>query len=224
LTGIATAAPILFEIFGILDQQGWFQVPEAQLTKIKVCARSGHRAGPFCAETREELVPVAGLRTRPCPYCRLVHCDAALTWRVHSGCERVAEMRSVAWFVLPPTWEWYYRKKHSDYRSLPPIREDCLEAAAGAATASLSLIYPRSNGLIYIPVELDGNRGRTVFTAAHRNARTTIYWHLDEEFIGATSDIHQMALAPRPGHHTVTLVDENGERLERRFIVLSKED
>ena len=224
LTGIATAAPILFEIFGILEHQGWFPVPEAQLTKIKVCARSGHRAGPFCAETREELVPVAGLRTRPCPYCRVVHCDAALQWQVHSGCERMAEMRSETWFVLPPTWEWYFRKKHSDYRSLPPLREDCLEAVTGASAASLSLIYPRSNGLIYIPVELDGSRGRTVFTAAHRNARTTIYWHLDEEFIGATTDIHQMALAPRPGHHTVTLVDENGERLERRFVVLSKEE
>ncbi len=224
LTGIATAAPMLFEIFGILGHKGWFDVPEAQLVTIKVCAKSGHRAGPFCAEIREDLVPLSGLRTRSCPYCRVVHCDATLEWQVHSECERMSALKTVKWFVLPPAWEWYFRKRHSDYRPLPPLREDCLEAVEQLGAASLSLIYPRNNGWIYIPVELDGNRGRTVFKAAHRNAWTTIYWHLDEKFLGATTDIHQMALAPKPGHHTVTLVDENGERLERRFVVLSKED
>lgn len=223
LTGIATAAPILFEIFGILDYQGWFGIPEAQLANIEVCARSGHRAGPYCEEIQKALVPLSGLRTQPCPYCRVVHCDATLTWRVHSECERIASLKAVNWFVLPPVWEWYYRKRHSDYRPLPPFRNDCIESMGGSGVLSLSLIYPRKNGLIYIPVELDGYRGQTVFEAAHRNALTTIYWHLDEEFLGATKDIHRIALAPEPGLHTVTLVDDNGERLERRFVVLSKD-
>jgi penicillin-binding protein 1C len=223
LTGIATAAPILFEIFGILDYQDWFDVPEAQLAEIEVCVKSGHRAGPYCEGTRKVLVPLSGLRTQPCPYCRVVHCDANLTWRVHSECERIASIRAVNWFVLPPVWEWYYKKRHSDYRSLPPFRNDCIESIDRSGALSLSLIYPRRNGLIYIPVELDGRRGRTVFEAAHRNARATIYWHLDDEFLGATKDIHRIALAPKPGLHTVTLVDENGERLERRFVVLSKD-
>ena len=94
---------------------------------------------------------------------------------------------------------------------------------SGASASSLSLIYPRGNGSIYIPVELDGRRGRTVFEAAHRDPRLLIYWHLDQEFLGATRDIHQMALAPEPGLHTLTLVDENGERLEQAFVVLSQD-
>jgi penicillin-binding protein 1C len=84
----------------------------------------------------------------------------------------------------------------------------------------MTLIYPNKDGRIYVPVELDSKRGRTVFEAAHRDARTTIYWHLDEEYLGKTKDIHQMALIPEPGEHTLTLVDEDGESLERKFTVL----
>jgi penicillin-binding protein 1C len=223
LTGIATAAPILFELFGLLDVQGWFDPPEADLVEIEVCAKSGQRAGPYCTETKKMMVPFAGLRKQRCQYCRIIHCDANLEWQVHSDCERIAAIRSVEWFVLPPAMEWYYRKYHSDYRPLPPYRSDCIESAGGSETASMSLIYPGKNGLIYIPIELDGQRGRTVFEAAHRDTDAIIYWHLDGEYLGATRNIHQIALAPQPGDHTLTLVDEKGERLQRRFAVLAKE-
>lgn len=223
LTGISTAAPILFELFGILNNQDWFDMPETELVEIDVCAKSGHRAGPNCAATRNTLIPRKGLRTSSCPYCEIVHCDTSLSWRVHSQCERIGQIRAVNWFVLPPAMEWFYKKRHSDYRPLPPFRNDCTESLARNELSSLSLIYPRRNGLIYIPIELDGQRGKTVFTAAHRNSKSTIYWHLDEEFLGATTEIHQMALAPKPGLHRLTLVDEHGERLEQIFRVLSKE-
>jgi len=222
LTGIATAAPILFEIFDLLDIQGWFDPPDEDLFEIDVCAKSGYRTGPYCADTKQLLIPYSGLRMKRCPYCRLIHCDALLKWQVHSECERVREIASVKWFVLPPVMEWYYKRKHSDYHPLPSYRTDCVDAMEGFKTASISLIYPGRRALIYIPYELDGERGRAVFDAAHRNAGSTIYWHLDEQYLGATRDIHQMALSPGPGEHTVTLIDENGEHLERRFVVLTK--
>ncbi|MBN2242663.1 MAG: penicillin-binding protein 1C [Acidobacteria bacterium] len=224
LTGIATAAPVLFEIFGLLDYSGWFEMPEADMAEVDVCAHSGHLAGPYCNETARMHVPLAGLKARSCPYCRPVQCDASLQWRVHGSCERIGSMRRVNRFVLPPAWEWFYRRNHSDYQPLPPYRSDCMESFPEGGSASLSLIYPRGNGEIYVPVELDGTRGRTVFEAAHRNPDLRIYWHLDEEFLGTTRDIHQIALDPEPGPHTLTLVDENGERLVETFRVLAVEN
>ncbi len=224
LTGISTAAPILFEIFGLLDYAGWFEIPEAGMAEAEVCAYSGHRAGPYCEKTDRRYIPLAGLKARSCPYCRLVQCDASLEWQVHGSCERISAVKQVKWFVLPTTWEWFYRRNHSDYRPLPPYRRDCLESFPGGGAASLSLIYPRGNGEIYVPVELDGTRGRTVFEAAHRNPDFLVYWHLDEEYLGTTRDIHQIALDPEPGLHTLTLVDQNGERLVQTFRVLTKND
>jgi len=222
LTGTTAAAPILFELFGLLDGYEWFQEPEADLGSVTICAQSGYLAGPNCANTKIIRSTRAGLRSKRCPYCRLIHTDTAQRWRVHSECERVAAITSKKWFVLPPAIEWYYTRNHADYHPLPPYRTDCRNLLPAAAPTAITLIYPDQNGRIYIPIELDGKRGKTVFKAAHRQSHTVIYWHLDGQYLGETKNIHQVALAPEPGKHTLTLVDENGEYIERTFTVLTK--
>ncbi|MFC1859284.1 penicillin-binding protein 1C, partial [Thermodesulfobacteriota bacterium] len=221
LTGITAAAPVLFELFGLLDISGWFDRPEADLYEIDICAKSGFRAGPDCAASKKLFATRAGLQAQRCSFCRIVHCDSSLKWRVNSECERISDIRSVKRFVLTPAMEWYYKKKHADYHPLPPYREDCIATLSESGPASLSLIYPGKSGLIYVPIDLDGLRGRTVFEAAHRNAQIGVYWHLDEQYIGKTHEFHQMELAPEPGSHLLTLVDENGQSVERTFTVLS---
>ena len=79
--------------------------------------------------------------------------DAGL--RVHSGCDAVAAMRGVSWFVLPPGQEYFYRRHHPEYRPLPPWRADCL-AGAQADDAPIELLYPQAGSQVYIPAELDG--------------------------------------------------------------------
>jgi penicillin-binding protein 1C len=86
----------------------------------------------------------------------------------------------------------------------------------------MDLIYPKLNAKIFIPRDLDGKSGSTIFELAHRNATTTVYWHMDGEFIGSTKKIHHMALNPAQGKHVLTLVDESGETLERQFEIISK--
>jgi penicillin-binding protein 1C len=220
LTGYSAAAPILFDLFDLLPGRGWFTAPEDALAEVEVCARSGMRRGPHCAEGRARRVTRAGRQTPPCAWCRLAHLDAALEWRVHGDCERVVAIRAVPWFVLPPAMETYYRLQHADYRPLPPLRPDCRAAAGAMDVAALALVSPREDATVYVPVERDGSLGRVVFEAAHRDPGTRVFWHLDSEFQGETRDIHQMALAPVPGPHVLTLVDENGASAERRFHAL----
>jgi len=86
----------------------------------------------------------------------------------------------------------------------------------------MELIYPKYPTRILVPRDLDGSRSRTVFTVAHRTPETEIYWHLDEHFIGSTRDFHSMELDPSPGKHVLTLVDEQGHRLEQSFEIIAK--
>jgi penicillin-binding protein 1C len=86
----------------------------------------------------------------------------------------------------------------------------------------MDLIYPKPNSKIFIPRDLEGVEGSTIFQVAHRNSAAIIYWHIDGQFIGATKKSHRLSLNPEEGNHTLTLVDESGEILERRFQVISK--
>jgi penicillin-binding protein 1C len=222
LTGHSAAAPVLFDLAAALPGGGWFAPPSEGLEDVDVCARSGMRASPFCGTRRAELVPHAALDSPPCSFCRLVHTDAAAEWQVHGDCAPVSTIRAVAWFVLPPAMEVHYRRLHADYRPPPAFRPDCRAGLGAGGSAALAFVYPREGAAVYVPVEMDGSLGRVVFEAAHRDPAARVFWHLDDEYLGETRDIHQMALAPRPGWHRLVLVDERGETARRRFTVVGR--
>ncbi len=218
LTGVQAAAPILFDIADIMPNTDWFDSPGSEMTEILVSQKSGYRASLQCDDTVRVFVPQTGLRSEVCDYHQLVHLDDSGNFRVQSQCVRVDEMKHQTWFVLPATQEWYYRIKHPTYRTLPPFRPDCMPE--GELVQPMELIYPMKNAKIRVPRELDGQTGRAVFEAAHRNPTAKIFWHLDENYIGETSNVHQMAFSPLPGMHTLTLVDENGVMISSSFEIL----
>lgn len=111
-------------------------------------------------------------------------------------------------FVLPPAMEWYYRPHHPEYTG-----------AKKAVTASIGFIYPSQGSTLQLPRQLSGKVEGAVFKAAHHNPATKIWWHLDGNYIGETSLIHEMKLSPEKGKHVLTIVDENGESAAVTFYI-----
>ena len=218
LVGVQTAAPILFDIFGLLKPTTWFSPPYDDMEKAAICRSSGCRATDLCEPIDTLWIQKAGLRSTPCKYHRLIHLDQTGKYRVTSNCEDVSNMQHKKWFVLPPAMEWYYKTKNASYKELPPYRNDCKTIGVNA----MEIIYPKEFSKIYVPVEFDGKMGKTIFQVAHRKANTTIYWHLDDVYIGSTETNHQMGLNPDEGFHTLTLVDQEGESISQRFEIISK--
>jgi penicillin-binding protein 1C len=223
LTGLSTAAPVLFDVLNALETGGAISAPRLWLKEVRVCRDSGFLAGDLCPVV-VAVVPRESHFQQPCLYHQLAHLDASRRWRVDSGCESPARMVHEPWFVLPPVQEYYYRRYHPEYRTLPPFRSDCAEIfQAEAGRQVISLVYPDVKTAVYIPIDLDGRPGQVVFEAIHRRPETAIYWHLDDDYLTATRHFHQVAASPAPGEHRLVLIDEDGHRLERRFRVLSRE-
>ena len=219
LTGVTAAAPIMFEIFGLLPSTTWFSPPLDELYPVTVCRHSGYRNGPWCDQVDTIYTTRRGIETPPCPYHTIVHLDASGKYRMNLDCAEGKEIIHVSWFILPPVMEWYYKSKNPWYKSLPPWAPGCLGHESGQP---MDLIYPGTNAIIYVPVGIDGSRGEVVFEAAHRKPGYTIYWHLDDRYMGSTKDIHQIGLSPVKGIHTITLIDQEGTVLVKRFEVLDK--
>jgi len=220
LTGIDAAAPVMFDIFRMLPAGRWFATPQYQLKKMMVCKESGYKAGEYCPDRMEQLVPAAAEKTGICPYHKLIHLDRSGKFRVTDQCEHPADMINASWFILPPAMEYYYRVKHSDYRALPAFMPGCGETESSNV---MEMIYPRNNAAVYIPLEFDGNRGKVVFTATHKNPNAKVYWHVDDEYMATTMHDHRLSLSPAPGSHRLTLVDDQGQRLVQSFRILEKE-
>ncbi|MDR2500190.1 MAG: penicillin-binding protein 1C [Treponema sp.] len=233
LRSALTAAPVLFDLFSALDSfgspgdpgGGWFSQPAEFLKSQEVCAFSGFPPGPDCRSLRISLAPRSAPPHRPCPFCRTVLVDEQGQYRVVLESGEGKPVREKQWFVLPPAEEWYYRKRHLDYKPLPPWSRDVLAGgrpAGEASSAALALFNPNPGSQVYIPRELDGGEGRIVFSAAHRDPRALIYWHLDDAYLGKTGVFHELEARPGPGRHTLTLVDRMGNTISRAFEVLEK--
>jgi penicillin-binding protein 1C len=218
LTGSAMAAPLMFGLFNALPGSPWFAPPVHALRQVEVCENDGFLAVEGCKRDRVWL-PAGAHFELLSPHNPRVNLDASGQHRVDSECASPGEMRHINWFVLSPAEEHYYRRAHAEYRPLPPLRADC--RAKAAQRGALALLYPDANGRVLIPNELDGSRGRTVFEAVHRSREATIYWHLDDRYLGETHTFHQQSLDIEPGQHILTLVDNEGQRVSRRFQVLA---
>jgi penicillin-binding protein 1C len=83
----------------------------------------------------------------------------------------------------------------------------------------MEFLYPESGSILTLPRQLDGSPGGAVFQVVHRDANATLYWHLDDTYLGETRLIHQMKLSPTPGKHTVTVVDGDGNSVSVAFSV-----
>jgi len=215
LSGISSAAPLLFDIIRLLPPSAsWFTKPDEGMTLVGVCAASGYRAGPDCPDRREEWVPEAGLRTEACPYHTTVSLDPTETWRVNSSCAAPGEMVARSWFVLPPAMEYYYRMRNPSYRTLPPFRKGCSD---DMKLPSMEFIYPSGDARIFIPRSLQGQLMSMLPEIAHRRRNSTVYWHLDNQYIGMTRHIHQTEIRVGEGEHLITAVDDEGMTVSRKF-------
>ena len=218
LTGINTAAPILFDIFRLLPASAWFQPPAYDFTYLGICHQSGYKAGPNCNDVDTMMVSINGKNNALCPFHHIIHLEHTGTFRATENCESPSTMVNKSWFTLPPAMEFYYKAKHQDYQPLPPYLPNC----SSDFNRQMEIIYPEPNASIYVPKEISGEKGKTVFRATHRDAGEKLFWHLDDEYVGVTQKFHQVALNPSKGTHVITIVDQQGETITRRFEILEK--
>lgn len=215
LTGVESAAPILFDVFNLLPRKTWFKAPLNDLEYADVCTKSGHLAQDDCPKTKQ-LIPKNGKKTSICPYHKLVHLDATEQYRVNSSCEDVDHIVTKKWFVLPPVMEWYYKSLHIDYQPLPPFRADCQQTQQ----AAMDFIYPKTNSKIYLTKNFESKVQPVILKVAHSNKEAKLYWYVDNVYKGQTQTFHEMPIEANTGVHYITVVDEFGNEIRRRIEII----
>lgn len=215
LTGVGYAAPVMFDVYTLLDDSGWFTEPFADMTEARVCLHSGHIASSVCGDTEVRLLPKGSMGTAVCPYCRLVHLSADGAWQVNSSGESVNRIRTESRFVLPPAQEYYFAGHSATYQPLPPLRPDCRSSERDF----FSIISPEPNSSVVLPRNFGGKSEQLVLRVACRDAGATLFWHLDDQYLGQTSEKHEMTVVPAIGQHWLTVLDEHGNKKTIGFTV-----
>ena len=217
LTGASSSAPIMFDVFQSLPNGNWFKEPSQELIQQKTCSQSGMRAGQYCKEITTEKACEKSNNTQTCKYHVPIMLDKTNTFRVHSDCYSVLEMQKKVFFVLPPIMAYYYESANLIFDKVPAYSAECKTKLP--TLHNMEMIYPLENTRIKIIRDLDGEEVKTVFELAHHQPNTSVYWHLDGEFLGTTKNHHKIELLAKPGKHIIHAIDENGEQVQVAFIV-----
>lgn len=215
LVGTRTAAPVLFDLFNLLPSTSWFTIPEGEFIDAEVCILSGHIKGRFCNHTVIEQVLPQALHTISCPYHKQITVTLDEKYRVRKECLDDEPTQQVNWFVLPPSWAWFYKQYHPEYKPLPPLMKGCSESLL----QPMAFIYPQPHSRISLPKQMDGQPAQVTFELAHSEQNAVVYWHLDDAYITKTSTFHTLTLTPQKGKHSLTVVDDAGQSLSVVFYI-----
>ncbi|WP_157207045.1 penicillin-binding protein 1C [Mariniflexile maritimum] len=215
LVGVQAAAPLLFDVFEVLPRSNWFSKPFDEMQEVEICKKSGYRASQNCDDVEMTYIQLSGLKTKACPFHIMAHVDATETYQVNASCEDLGQIRNQSWFVLPPLMAYYYKTKNPFYKPLPKFRSDCL----GNSAITMEFIYPEEDNHIFLAKDFDGKPNGLILKIAHSKPEATLFWYLDETFMGSTKDIHELALMPREGAHIITVVDEFGNEVKRKMTI-----
>lgn len=218
LTGARTAGMVMFDIFNSLPQARWFVRPDNDLVPLEICSESGLIKGLNCPEDKTDTIRVSrkGLDAAVCSYHKRVHLSEDRQYQVYEDCAGARGIVHTSWFILPPSWEWYYKEQHPDYRPLPPYSPECRK---DSDIRIMEFIYPFPNAQINLPKQLDGSEGQLIFELAHRNSQNRVFWHLDDQYIGETQGFHKKVYSPSAGKHKLTVVDESGTSISINFTI-----
>ena len=216
LTGVGAAAPLLFDVIGKLNDNYTYPANTSESIEIEVCAESGYPKSEYCQHTKKIRVPDVENQTGVCPYHKKVFLDKSRQYRVKPDCYPVDQKRSEVFYVLPPVMEWFYKRHSPLFRPLPALYPGCGTAHPDDVMA---FVYPKDDARITIPIGIRGDRQQVVFEIAHRNPQKTIFWTLNDTFLGKTRLNHQMPIDVERGTYELRCVDEDGIELIRKIVV-----
>jgi penicillin-binding protein 1C len=219
LTGASKAAPVLFDVFNRLPYAAWFDTPWDDLQKVPICKQSGYIASPICDEIDTMYIAASGRNHEVCPFHKNIYTNLVQTYRVLQECCH-CEGVLTPWFELPPALAYYFKDHHAEYKNLPPFIQECAEYNT-TSPKQIDIIYPAPNAKIFIPKNMDEKKENVIAKATSTYDNRSLFWHLDDHYIGITNGLHSLALNGTIGKHKLTITDESGHRVVRNFEIIN---
>ncbi len=221
LSGRIIAGDILFRVRSALSpaHSEFFAKPWSDFKQVAVCALSGYSPTDSCKDTLWIDVPKNSILLEKCPYHHQIIVNETETMQVCSECWQGIEHKSISVLDYPPSVDYHLKLNGIEVATIPPHNPDC---SLLHTQSKLIIKYPINNSTIYLPIDINGQVNS--FQAKAVSDDKTIYWFLNDEYLGMTEDIHQMDIITNPGRKELNLINSEGISKEVIFQIKSKED
>ncbi len=221
LTSTTGAGTLLFDIFNLLPKDptnAWFEPAPEDFIEVGIVQSTGYRATRHTTDTVRARAPAGARPLAGDPYHTTIHVTKDGAFRVTSECWVPGEYDERTVVAYPPAIAQYLRGAGRLIRPIPPVAPDCIVTDSRA----VAITYPTDGARIFLPRDLDGTTQNIVVRAAHRDGEGSLFWYLNDEYVGPTESDHTRAFELPAGTHTIAVIDRHGNTATASFHVASR--
>lgn len=212
--GREAAAPLFFAIVDALkSQDGELRqfcgpgLAELNLTKIEVCSVSGMLPGPACSRKVSTWFIPGKSPIRTCDIHRVIYIDTRTGLR--SCREGTPGTRAAVCEFWPSDMLEIFRQAGIPRRVPPPYGPECRTEETAAKGTGPQITSPQ-RGVTYSLRARALERERIPLTAVTDADTRTVYWFVNERFLGTSASGKPFFWKPAPGRFVVRAVDDQG--------------
>lgn len=222
LAGGASSGPLLFMLFNEFTDRNkpmWFEEPSADLAEVTVCVSSGYRATDACPAAVKSRHPRCAETIAACPFHRRFLISKSTGFGVCSLCWDLGDTAWVTREIYPPALAAFYHAAGRVCGSVPRHNPSC---PGVHGDASIEVLYPPPGVRLFVPRNSAGEYEKVVLRAAHGRKSATMFWYLDDRFLGETKEKHEMAVDLSAGDHELFVQDEEGNAGTAKFLAIRR--
>lgn len=210
LIGIKAAAPVVVDVFNYLTRyrDSWFKKP-AGVKIRKVCAVSGEPIGPYCTETLDDYYMPGISNNGICSVHQKIFVRKSDSVEVCRYCMDGTpdEYREKIVEIWPPDIASFFRRIGKEGSSVPRHNPSCPVIHEGPG---LQIRTPLLSGIYIVSNALPLSKQKIKLEAECDRVSEKIYWLFDGSIIAEGSPDDVFYLDPKPGKHTITVMDSIG--------------
>ncbi len=219
LVGADAAGPLLFDLLEG-SETGWASLAPTptpvDLTWVELCSESGYLPSAACPRTEEALALRQRIPTTKCPFHRLVDVDLESGLALLPGCRSGRSYATQSVLVWPTSVRRWLSVRHRRLPRAPTLDPSC--RAPSEATPPEIVSPPPGQTLVLLP-GMPTERQELPLQAEVTGAPRDLSWFLDGEYLGEASSDETIWWEPKPGRHSIVVVDASGSSSRRQLVV-----
>ncbi len=217
LVGAEVAAPLLFDIFNAISDNGdWFRKPASVGTR-KVCPLSGKPVGDNCPEAVDEYYLYGVSPSEQCDMHRKYFIDKETGLRLTKSCRRGRKYTEKNFVVWPKEIATWMKREGYPIEDIPEYRTDCENTSGGQAPV---IVSPQPGVQYFIREDAPIEHQKILLDASVSNTVGRIYWFIDGEMVSSAAPGEKKFYMPTRGRHKIVCMDGAGLTTEITVDVL----
>ena len=210
LVGAEASGPLLFDILeGLAPRERGVDadaVAPSDLTRVEVCAWSGHLPTEACSQRRLAYAERSRVPTEPCPYHQQVEVDAVTGLAVSPACRAGRRTESRVFLTWPASIRRWLTDQH---RLLPQPPDFAPGCEPGGARKAPEIVSPGAGQVTLLLPGVAAEQQEVPLEAEVEGDRE-LSWFVDGTFLASARADERVWWAPSEGDHEILVSDDRG--------------